>query len=204
MATMHSIPRYVSNHRKILLFLPIILGLLFWTAAVALADDKSLRDSQRVAGGALAEATTGDAAGQMIAYRGTYEKYGLRNKSKVLAAPFFDSDALKTIAIANAYRSKKLVDRFDELCPKMVAGQIALARKGKTGKFEIVRLAEYAAEGDRVGLKGLLSLDDSYLLTSAHSISERSPDLRLVSWNADSSLERLPGPGTTHYLCEGP
>ena len=186
MTTLHSITRFLASHRETLLFLPIVLGLLFWTAAVALADEKELQSPE--AEMRRTSLPIMNVARPMIAYDGTYEKYGFRNRSKVLSAPFFNPAALDRIAIANAYRSSEFVSVFNDICAAMVEGKIALVREAESGKFEVVDVGRHAAEHSSDELKRLLSEDDSYLVTSAASISDRQPDFRLVSWDAERPL----------------
>lgn len=199
---MQSIPRYLSTHRKVLLFLPIVLGLVFWGAAVVFAAE-SERDRPKSPSllDANMHAVTVDELQGMVAYAGTYEKYGLRNRSKLLSTPFFDPDALQTVAIANAYRSKEILHLFDTLCPALASGNVAVAREGKSGKFAIVDLRTDEPPKTRSELEQLLAEDDTYLLTGAEPIPDHRPAFRLVAWDAEKPLNAVSDMRTGYFRC---
>ena len=180
---MQSLPQYMRTHRRALLFVPLIVGILFWFVVVALADD-SARDV--VDRDPPARSNDGDSL-RLAAYTGTYEKFGFRNRSKVLSTPFFDPKAMKLVAIAYAYSAPDKLDHTQELRELILNGKVAVATKSKDGKYVATDLRKYV-EADPAGLEKLLSRDGSFLLTSVDSLFDANSDFRVVSWDAQTMV----------------
>ena len=180
---MQSLQQYMRTHRRALLFVPLIVGILFWFIVVALADE-SARDV--VDRKPTTRSIDGDGL-RLAAYTGTYERFGFRNRSKVLSTPFFNPEDMELVAIAHAYSAPDKLDHTQELRELILNGKVAVATKSKDGKYVATDMRKYV-ETDPTALEKLLSRDGSFLLTSVDSLFDANSDFRVVSWDAQTMI----------------
>ena len=178
---MQSLPQYMRTHRRALLFVPLVVGILFWFVVVALADESARDDVDR---NPPARSNDGDGL-RLAAYTGTYERFGFRNRSKVLSTPFFNPEAMELVAIAYAYSAPDKLDHTQELRELILNGKVAVATKSKDGKYVATDLRKYV-EADPAGLEKLLARDGSFLLTNVDSLFDANSDFRVVAWDAQT------------------
>ena len=174
---------YMRTHRRALLFVPLIVGIFFWLMVVALADEPARDVVDR---NPPARSNSADGP-RLAAYTGIYERFGFRNRSKVLSTPFFNPEAMERVAIAYAYSAPNKLDHTQELRELIMNGKVAVATRNKDGKYVVSDVRKHL-QADPAGLQKLLSRDDSFLLTSVDSILDAHSDFRVVSWDAQTMI----------------